>query len=294
MFRLYSDLTKFGIVIFVLLTGLAGYLYGFVVERPFDLTHLMYFMGGLYFISSGSLALNQVQEYKLDQKMKRTERRPIASGRLKPAAGGILAVTFIVIGSDLLLKVNVPTVLLGWVTVILYNGFYTYWWKRKWIYAALPGAIPGALPVLMGFVAQSGNFGEMPGWFLFTILFLWQMPHFWLLAIRYKDDYKAAQVPTLPVALGLPQTMLQIRLYTLLYVASALMTPWFLESKWAYMFLTVPMGLVGLFFMQKYAHNTSGRNWFIFFMWTNLSILVFLFAPCVDRWRLIMSAFQIS
>lgn len=294
MFKIFSDLTKFGIVIFVVLTGLAGYLQGFVVERPFDLVHLAYFMAGLYFISSGSLALNQVQEWRLDQKMKRTEKRPIASGKIKPLAGAVLAVSFIAIGSDLLLKAHVLAFVLGWVTIILYNGFYTLWWKRTWAYAAIPGAIPGALPVLMGYVAQTGDLWGSDGWFLFLILFLWQMPHFWLLAIRYQEDYKSGAIPTLPVTLGFDVTWLQIRLYNLLYIGVAVATPWFLEARWGYLGLTLPMSIAGIWFMHQYGKTRIRRDWFLFFMWANLSVLVYLFAPAIDRWRLIMSAFSLS
>lgn len=294
MFKIYADLTKFGIVIFVLLTGIAGYLQGFVVESAFDLSKMAYFLGGLYFISSGSLALNQVQEWRLDQTMNRTAKRPIASGRIKPVAGAILSVTFIVIGSDLLLKCNFLTFMLGWISVILYNGFYTLWWKKKWAYAAIPGAIPGALPVLMGYVAQTGDLWAREGWYLFLILFLWQMPHFWLLAIRYQEDYKIGNIPTLPVTFGFDATWLQIRLYNLLYISIAIATPWFLDAKWAYLLLTVPVSVIGIYVMYQYSKSNTGNNWFRFFIWANLSVLVYLFAPAIDRWQLIMSAFRLS
>ena len=108
MFRLYADLTKFGIVIFVVLSGLAGYATSFAIENSFQWSHLLSALGGLFFLSSGSLALNQVQEYKMDRLMPRTAKRPIASGRLKPAAGFILAFAFLAIGSDLLFQAS-PT-----------------------------------------------------------------------------------------------------------------------------------------------------------------------------------------
>jgi protoheme IX farnesyltransferase len=255
---------------------------------------MAYFLGGLYFISSGSLALNQVQEWRLDQTMNRTAKRPIASGRIKPVAGAILSVTFIVIGSDLLLKCNFLTFMLGWISVILYNGFYTLWWKKKWAYAAIPGAIPGALPVLMGYVAQTGDLWAREGWYLFLILFLWQMPHFWLLAIRYQEDYKIGNIPTLPVTFGFDATWLQIRLYNLLYISIAIATPWFLDAKWAYLLLTVPVSVIGIYVMYQYSKSNTGNNWFRFFIWANLSVLVYLFAPAIDRWQLIMSAFRLS
>jgi len=294
MFKTFSDLTKFGIVIFVLLTGLAGYFQGFVVEGTFNFMQFICFVGGLYFISSGSLALNQVQEWRLDRRMSRTSKRPIASGKIKPLAGAILALSFIAIGSNLLLKVNFLSFLLGWITIIFYNGLYTLWWKRRWAYAAIPGAIPGALPVLMGFVAQTNDLSAKEGWFLFLILFLWQMPHFWLLAIKYQDDYKSGDVPTLPVRLGFDITWLQIRLYIHVYIGVAMATPWFLEASWAYLLITVPISILGLALMQYYHKLKSQRAWFILFMWTNISVLAYLYAPAVDRWRLIMSAFQID
>ena len=130
---------------------------GFQIENPFDWKHFLKFIAGLYFLSSGSLALNQAQEYKLDQKMKRTADRPIASGKLSPMAGFIFAASFIFVGSHLLLEVSLMSAALGWLTIILYNGVYTYIWKPRWIYAAVPGAIPGALPITMGYAAINSD-----------------------------------------------------------------------------------------------------------------------------------------
>ena len=197
MFKIYSDLTKFGIVVFVVLSGLAGYATSFAMEVGFDWLHLLRFIGGIFFLSSGSLALNQVQEYKMDQLMPRTAKRPVASGKIKPAAAGILAVAFLVIGSDLLFKTSVMAGYLGWATVILYNGVYTYWWKPKWVFGAVPGAIPGALPVTIGYAANNPDILNLDSVYLFLIMFLWQMPHYWALALKFKDDYAKGGVPTL-------------------------------------------------------------------------------------------------
>lgn len=285
MFKLYSTLTKFGIVIFVLLSALAGYITGFQTHNAFDKNHLLLMLLGIYCLSSGSLALNQVQEYKLDQKMKRTSTRPVASGKITPMAAGTLAAGFLISGVYLLFLVEPLTAYLGILTVVLYNGIYTYVWKPKWIYAAVPGAVPGALPVLMGYASINKDLFSSESVYLFLILFLWQMPHFWALAIRFKDDYSEGKVPTLPVALGLEKTIYQMGLYTLVYVGVALLSPFFVHTGWGYLVAVVPFSLILLYEFRKYYLSHGEKGWFSFFMWTNFSVLVYLFAPAFDKWK---------
>lgn len=286
MFKLLNDLTKFGIVIFVVLTGIAGYMTGYVIESSLDWAHFFNFIIGLYFLSSGSLALNQVQEYKLDQKMPRTLNRPIASGKLKPLAGLILSAAMIIVGIKFLLNVSILSTVLGLLTVILYNGFYTNWWKPKMIYAAIPGALPGALPVSIGYAATNPDLFNSESIYLFFILFLWQMPHFWALALKFKDDYRSGQVPTLPAALGVQKTLQQMVFYTYLYVGLALLSPWFLETSWFYIFMVIPVCLY-LFYETKAFYKNKGEvGWLRYFMAINISVLVFVFVPALDKWNL--------
>lgn len=284
MFKTYSSLTKFGIVIFVLLAGLAGYATGFQIENAFSLKHLIWFLGGLYFLSSGSLALNQVQEYKLDQKMPRTANRPIANGQIKPAAGLILAVTFIFVGTNMLYELSKVAGYLSIFSVALYNGLYTMYWKPKWIFAAVPGAIPGALPITIGYAVNNTQIFNSDSVYLFLIMFLWQMPHFWTLAIKYKEDYRLGNIPTLPTALGVPKTLFHIGLYTFTYAGVAIASPFFLNTSWVYAAFVFPFAFMLLKeFFRVYRSNAEQR-WFAFFMWTNVSMLVFVFVPVIDKW----------
>lgn len=283
-FRTYSDLTKFGIVIFVLLSGLAGYATSYSVEQPFNWHHLLTTMLGLYFLSSGSLALNQVQEYKIDQQMPRTAKRPVASGKIKPAAALIMALTYLLIGSDYLFDAAPLAGYLGMATVILYNGVYTYWWKPKWIFAAIPGSIPGALPVTIGYAANSENIFATDSIYLYAILFLWQMPHFWALAIKFKDDYKNVSVPTLPVALGIERTIFHMGLWTFAYLAVAMAAPFFVHASWVYLLLILPFVIKTAQEFIVFMKSQGQKRWLAFFMWINLSVLVFLFVPVIDKW----------
>lgn len=284
MFKTYSSLTKFGIVIFVLLAGLAGYATGFQIETPFSARHLLYFLGGLYFLSSGSLALNQVQEYKLDQKMPRTAKRPIAAGKLTPAAGLILSCTFLFIGVALLYELSAMAGHVAVVSVLLYNGLYTMYWKPQWVFAAVPGAIPGALPVTIGYAVNNPDIFNSESVYLFLIMFLWQMPHFWTLAIKFIDDYRLGGIPTLPVRLGVPTTLFHVGLYTFVYCGVAVAAPFFLRTSWVYAALVFPFVFMLLKEFFRLYRSEGRERWFQFFMWTNISMLVFLFIPVIDKW----------
>lgn len=284
MFKIYSSLTKFGIVIFVLLAGVAGYATSFQIENLFEIRHFIWFIGGLYFLSSGSLALNQVQEYKLDQKMSRTSNRPIASGKIKPAAGLILSVTMLFVGINMLYELSSVAGYISVVSVLLYNGIYTMYWKSKWAFAAVPGAIPGALPVTIGYAVNNPDIWNSESIYLFLIMFLWQMPHFWVIAIRYVEDYRLGAIPTLPVTLGVQKTLFHIGLYTFTYCGVAVASPFFLHTSWVYAAVVFPFTFMLLKEFFHMYRTQAKQRWFAFFMWTNISMLVFLFIPVIDKW----------
>ena len=285
MLKIYADLTKFGIVVFVLLTGAAGYIASFQIENTFDWHHMLRVLLGLYFLSSGSLALNQVQEWKLDQKMPRTAKRPIAAGKITPAAAGILAVSFLLAGLNLLFEISEAAGWVGLFTVVFYNWVYTLYLKPKWVYAAVPGAIPGALPVTIGYAANSPDIFNSESVYLFLIMFLWQMPHFWTLAIKFKDDYAKGDIPVLPAAKGIDETLYQIGLYTILYVATALAAPWFVNASWMYILGVFPFAFKVMQEFIRFYRSRGTQRWLAFFMWTNISMLVFIFVPVIDKWN---------
>ena len=284
MFKTFSSLTKFGIVIFVILAGLAGYATSYTVESQFHWLQLLQFLGGLYFVSSGSLALNQVQEYKLDQKMPRTANRPIATGKITPAAGLILSVAMIFCGINLLYELSSVAGYLSVLSVVLYNGLYTCIWKPKWIFAAVPGAIPGALPVTIGYAVNNSHIFNSDSVYLFLIMFLWQMPHFWTLAIKFKEDYRLGGIPTLPTMLGTQKTLFHIGLYTFCYAGVAMASPFFLNSSWVFAIVVFPFAFMLLKEFFRLYKSEGQQRWLAFFMWTNISMLVFIFVPVVDKW----------
>jgi protoheme IX farnesyltransferase len=194
----YWALTKPEINFLILITTGVGFYLGCGSEaRPWSFLALFNTLLGTLLVASGTGTLNQYVERALDAQMRRTARRPAASGRLKPAAvlrfGIVLAVT----GSVYLaFAVNPLSSLLAILTLLTYLFVYTPL-KRKTPLCVLVGAFPGAVPPLIGWAAASGRLnGE--AWTLYAILFLWQFPHFMAIAWMYREDYERAGYLVLP------------------------------------------------------------------------------------------------
>lgn len=283
MIKSYLDLTKSGIVIFVIFSGLIGFVLGSPFGQPFEIQEVIVFILGLYFLSSGSLVVNQAQEWSLDQRMNRTQRRPIPSGKIKPWQAYFLGSVFCIVGLLLLTTFNMLVFWLGLFTVILYNLLYTLYWKKKWTFGAVPGAVPGSLPVSIGFACYNQNLLDPVHIYLFLILFVWQMPHFWTLAIRFKDDYGKAGIPVLPFKLGVDRAIYHIGLYVFLYLAIALTAPITIQASVLHFLICLPFALWVLY--RFYIFNErKEKAWLSFFLSVNFSLLAFLIAPVIDRW----------
>lgn len=282
--KAYIELTKAGIVSLVLISVTAGYLCGHPFELDFNWPNFVLTLLGIYCVAAGSAALNQVQEMHIDAKMPRTAKRPLPSGKLTKTQALVFVIILLLIGLGILAYLDPALLILGAIAVFSYNVLYTLWWKQKWAFAAVPGAIPGALPVVMGFIASSGDVWSIEGWYLFLILFFWQMPHFWVLALRYKTDYKKGGIPTLPVIHGGPVTVRQIIVWCLSYLSLALMAPLFIQLRWIYL---VPALIVTGFVaweLYKFVKSPEDHNWIRFFLWVTFSIAIYFAAMVADLW----------
>lgn len=285
---MYKDLKSFfkmGIVVFVVISAIAGYGVGLTVEQTFSWAHFITFLIGTFFISSGSLALNQVQEAHKDAKMPRTQSRPIPSGKMSPALGLFISMTHIIVGLlTLYFFVKPLTAYIGLAIIILYNVTYTIMWKPKWVFAAVPGAIPGAMPGVLGYSAVNDSIFSSESIYLFLIMFLWQMPHFWTLAIRFREDYSKGDFPVLPSVLGKERTLYHISFYVWTYAFLAITSPFFVDFYYGYFIVVLPFALKVVWEFLKYTRSKEEKAWLYFFLWTNFSIMVFLFAPVIDKW----------
>ena len=282
LFKDYCQLSKIGIVIFAILTACSAYILSLDYFSQFSVEIFTVFLLGFYFVSSGSFILNQAQEWPLDQKMKRTQNRPIPLGKISPFQAYILSFIFLLFGLGILFLLKPLTAGLAFLTVLLYNGFYTIFWKKYLRYGAVLGALPGALPPVIGYSLGESNILSSQCVYLFFLLFFWQMPHFWSLAIHYQKDYKKADLPVLPVSIGYEKTLYQMGFYMLAYVGLIFISPLFLKTGLMYITLLIPLIFILLYQFHEYFYNPS--RWLKFFLWINVSILMCFAVPVLDKW----------
>lgn len=190
--EIFSELTKFRITFFVAVTTLVGYL---IQGGGFELSMILPILGVLV-LACGASSLNEYQERNIDSKMKRTSSRPIPSGRISEQNALFISMLFIFVGSFILLLSSLEVMFIGLFTLLWYNAVYTPL-KQKTAIAILPGSLVGALPPVIGWVAAGGSIYDPQIIALASFMFIWQIPHFWLLLLMYDDEYKKAGFPTL-------------------------------------------------------------------------------------------------
>jgi protoheme IX farnesyltransferase len=192
----YADLFKARLTFLVLLTTLVGFYLGSIGTVNYLL--MLHTILGTALVAAGASALNQLWEREYDARMRRTQDRPLPSGRLQPPAVLFLGCALAGVGLGYLgLAVNWLTSLIGACSLLTYVCVYTPLKRVTWLNTAI-GAIPGGLPPLMGWTAARGHLST-DGWALFGILAIWQLPHFMAIAWMYRDEYARAGFKMLPV-----------------------------------------------------------------------------------------------
>jgi len=147
--------------------------------------------GGVFLLAAGTTVLNQVQECGQDALMKRTVKRPIPSGEISGPAASLIAALLILAGTFLLSRNGWLPMVLGLSNIVFYNLIYTPLKTRSWL-AIIPGALVGAVPPLIGWTSAGFYIFHPNAMFVAIFVFLWQIPHFWLLMIKYGKEYESA------------------------------------------------------------------------------------------------------
>lgn len=231
--RAYLELTKPRITFLVLFVSVAGF--WLASDGPPDRSRLLQMAVATGMLCGGISALNQYIERDLDARMLRTRNRPLPTGRLKPKEALLFGIVMCLLALiSLSIWVNPLSAMLGGITLSSYLFVYTPL-KRRTPYCTLVGAIPGAMPPLLGWAAARGQL-NVEGWALFSILFLWQFPHFHSIAWLYRDDYSRADIRVWPVVdphgKMLPR---QIVGFTFLLLPASLMPAILHVSGWIYL-----------------------------------------------------------
>ncbi len=172
--------------------------------------------------AGGANAINMVVDRDIDRLMPRTQNRPLVTGLVQPREAMVFAIALELVAFAVLWRfANLLSAVLALSAMLFYVFVYTLWLKRTSTQNIVIGGAAGAVPVLVGWAAVRNDVTWAPV-VLFVVMFLWTPPHFWALAIRYADDYRAASVPMLPAVATLEVTVRKMVLYTALMVGGTI------------------------------------------------------------------------
>jgi heme o synthase len=242
----YIALTKPRITWLILMSTGVGYFFG--AQNGWHFLTLLHTIIGTGLIASGTAALNQWYERVADGKMRRTQDRPLPSGRLQAGNALAFAIVISAVGFvELWFGANPLAAMLGLFTLLTYLFVYTPL-KQRSPHSTTIGSIPGAMPPLIGFAAASGTL-TWHAWVLFAILFLWQFPHFYAIAWMYKEDYARAGIRMLPVVEpDGKSTARRILLCSIALIPISLMPKFFAMAGNIYLYGALALGLVFVYY----------------------------------------------
>jgi protoheme IX farnesyltransferase len=210
--------------------------------------------------AGGANAFNMVLDRDIDAIMERTKRRPLVTGVMTPRAATIFAVALeLAAFAALSLWVNMLSAYLAMAATAFYVVVYTFWLKRRSKQNIVIGGAAGAVPVLIGWAAVTNSLSWTPV-LLFLVIFIWTPPHFWALAVRYRDDYEAARVPMMPVVASLRRTTLEILIYSVVMWAVTVLVGPVAHLGWIYAITALVLGGLFTFYaLRLYRHSLNDR-----------------------------------
>lgn len=254
----YYLITKPGIILGNLITVGAGFLLaskGVIDFRLFLATLL-----GLAFIMASACVFNNFIDRQLDRKMSRTKNRALVQGLISSRSAIFFAIILEILGNLILYYYTNPvTVVVAGIGFGVYVLLYSLW-KSRTIYGTAIGSVAGAVPPVVGYCAVSNHF-DVGALILFVMLVLWQMPHFFSIAILHFEDYAAAGIPVLPIKKGMLRTKIHMVLYILCFILAAMMLTVFNYTGYVYLMVALGMGLAWLWLSVKGFQRNDDQIW---------------------------------
>jgi protoheme IX farnesyltransferase len=228
------------------------------------------------FAAGGANAINMYVDRDIDSVMRRTRNRPLVTGLIEPGHALVFAIGLEVVAFAWLWGfVNLLSAVLAVSACLFYVFVYTLWLKRTSTSNIVIGGAAGAAPVLIGWSAVTDSLAWEP-WLLFAVIFFWTPPHFWALAVRYKDDYAAADVPMLPVVASLRSTSIRILAYTAVVWALTLAFAPVADMGPTYWVAAVVLGAVFMAFAVRLYLDPTPKRTMRLFSWS-ISYVTLLF-----------------
>lgn len=276
--RRYYSLTKPGVLYGNALTVAAGYF--LAAQGSINISLFFAVFIGSSLIIASACVINNFLDQDIDAIMDRTKKRALVSGEIKGYRAIIFSIVLGVIGIGILtLYTNSLVVVLGLIGFVTYVLLYGMLSKRLSTHGTLVGSISGAIPILAGYCAVTGAI-DIGAILVFIILFTWQFPEFYSIAIYRSKEYKAAGIPVLPVVKGLKRTKTEILIYTVIFVISSLLLTVYGYVGYVYFFVMASLGLYWLWLAVKGFSTPDNDRWarkmFGFSMITILGLCVML------------------
>jgi protoheme IX farnesyltransferase len=253
----YIALSKPGIIMGNGLMAFVGYAVG--ARGAFDWGAFLVMLGGLSSVIASGCAINNVIDRVADAKMHRTRNRPLVRGEVTPRAAIAFAMVSLGLGCWLLHGVPLALALFGWVIyVALYSPL-----KYRTVHGTLVGSVAGAMPPLIGYTAATGRV-DAAGWILFAMVALWQMPHFYAIAIYRMEEYKAAGIPVLPLVRGIESTRRQMFIYVIAFIVVSTMLTIYMSLFYLVAILALGFGWLFLSLRGGSSPTRWARHMFLY------------------------------
>ncbi|HSX10302.1 MAG TPA: heme o synthase [Chlamydiales bacterium] len=280
MLKTYYLLTKPGIIMGNLIT--TGSAFILASRGHFDVWLFLATAVGLFFVIASACVFNNYIDREADGMMARTKNRALVQGHISLRSALLFAISLGLIGILILsLYTNLLAAFVAAIGFIVYVALYSFW-KYHTYYATLVGSISGAIPPVVGYCAASHCF-DLGAAILFIILVLWQMPHFFSIAVYRQDEYAAASIPTLPAVRGVYATKVQMLLYIIAFTGSTALLIAFGYAGYAYFVVATALGCSWLWLCIKGFKSTNDRLWARkMFRLSLLIITILSFMICVD------------
>jgi heme o synthase len=232
--------------------------------------------------AGGANTINCWIERDRDQMMRRTHRRPLPAGVIRPRDALVFGLALEALAFVWLwTTVNLLAAALAVSAMLFYVFVYTIWLKPRSPQNIVVGGAAGAVPVLVGWAAVTGRL-DASAWVLFAIIFCWTPPHFWALALRYRDDYAAAGIPMLPVARGVAVAARHITVYAVLVVAVTLSLLWFAEMGALYAVAALVLGAAFVARAVQLVRETTPARAMQLFAFSNTYLALLFAAIAID------------
>lgn len=256
--KIYYKLTKPGIIMGNGITAAAGFL--LASQVGFDPLLFVATLVGLSLIIASGCVFNNYIDRIADTKMERTKRRPLATNAVSTRSALIFATLLACSGLLLLFSyTNLLTLLIAFSGLIIYASWYSYW-KYRTSHATLIGSLAGAVPIVVGYCAVTNqiNTGAL---ILFLIVILWQMPHFFAIALYRMEDYARASIPVLPLTRGIKRTKIEILLYSIAFTAASLMLTFCGYTGYLYLATATIVGVLWITLAARGFKSTNHHRW---------------------------------